>query len=138
MDWTPDFSLRARGFAVYAALRQLGRQGVEELVERCCAHAHAFAEQLGALPGVSVLCPVELNQALVRFEAPAGGGDRARDDAHTRDVVQRVQAEGTCFMSETVWHGLAAMRISVSNWSTDTVDVQRSVESIARAHALRT
>jgi glutamate/tyrosine decarboxylase-like PLP-dependent enzyme len=138
MDWTPEFSRRARGFAVYAALRQLGRSGVEELIERCCAHARAFAEQLGALPGVIVLCPVELNQALVRFEDPAGGGDRARGDAHTREVVRRVQADGTCFMSETIWHGFAAMRISVSNWSTDTDDVRCSVESIARAHTLRT
>jgi len=138
MDWTPEFSRRARGFAVYAALRQLGAQGVCELIDRCCDHARAFASQLGVLPGVRVLCPVELNQALVRFEHPDGGGDRARDDAHTRDVVRRVQDEGTCFMSETVWQGLAAMRISVSNWSTDEDDVRRSVASIARAHALRT
>jgi glutamate/tyrosine decarboxylase-like PLP-dependent enzyme len=134
MDWTPEFSRRARGFAVYAALRQLGRRGVGELVERSCDHARAFAEQLCALPGVRLLCPVELNQALIRFADPRGNGDSARDDAHTREVVRRVQAEGTCFMSETTWHGLAAMRISVSNWSTDAEDVRRSVASIARAH----
>lgn len=134
MDWTPEFSRRARGFAVYAALRQLGRRGVRELIERCCDHAQAFAAQLGAVPGVRVLCAVELNQALVRFADPAGSGDAARDDAHTREVVRRVQVEGTCFMSETTWHGLAAMRISVSNWSTDADDVARSVASIVRAH----
>lgn len=134
MDWTPEFSRRARGFAVYAALRQLGRRGVSDLIERCCAHAQAFAAQLGALPGVTVLCPVELNQVLVRFAAPGGGGDPRQDDAHTRDVARRVQAEGTCFMSDTTWHGLAALRISVSNWSTDASDVALSVASIARAH----
>jgi glutamate/tyrosine decarboxylase-like PLP-dependent enzyme len=133
MDWTPEFSRRARGFAVYAALRQLGRRGVSDLIERSCAHAQAFASQLGALPGVTVLCPVELNQVLVRFAAPIGG-DTAQDDAHTREVVRRVQADGTCFMSDTTWHGLAAMRISVSNWSTDDSDVARSVASIAKAH----
>jgi len=134
MDWTPEFSRRARGFAVYAALRQLGRRGVRELIERCCDHAQAFAAQLGALPGARLLCPVELNQVLVRFADPAGKGDAARDDAHTREVVRRVLAEGTCFMSDTTWHGFAAMRISVSNWSTDESDVARSVASIARAH----
>jgi glutamate/tyrosine decarboxylase-like PLP-dependent enzyme len=134
MDWTPEFSRRARGFAVYAALRQLGRRGVRELIERCCDHAQAFAEQLRAVPGVRVLCHVELNQVLVRFAAPSGNADPARDDAHTREVVRRVQAEGTCFMSETTWHGLVAMRISVANWSTDAEDVERSVASIARAH----
>jgi glutamate/tyrosine decarboxylase-like PLP-dependent enzyme len=135
MDWTPEFSRRARGFAVYAALRQLGRRGVRELIDRCCDHAQAFATQLSALSGVRVLCPVELNQVLVRFADPSGHGEVAADDAHTREVVRRVQAEGTCFMSDTSWHGLAAMRISVSNWSTDADDVKRSVASIARAHA---
>lgn len=134
MDWTPEFSRRARGFAVYAALRQLGQRGVREVIERCCEHARSFAEQLGAVPGVRVLCPVELNQVLVRFSAPSGNGEPARDDSHTREVVRRVQAAGTCFMSDTTWHGLAAMRISVSNWSTDAEDVKRSVASIAEAH----
>jgi glutamate/tyrosine decarboxylase-like PLP-dependent enzyme len=134
MDWTPEFSRRARGFAVYAALRQLGRRGVRELIDRSCEHARAFAAQLSALPGVLLLGPVTLNQVLVRFADPDGGGDVARDDAHTREVAQRVQAEGTCFMSDTTWHGLAAMRISVSNWSTDASDVARSVVSIAKAH----
>jgi glutamate/tyrosine decarboxylase-like PLP-dependent enzyme len=130
MEWTPDFSRRARGFAVYAALRQLGRQGVRELVDRCCDHAQAFATELSALPGVTLLAPVELNQALVCFADPSGSDH----DAHTRAVVSRVQAAGVCFMSETTWHGRVAMRISVSNWSTDEDDVERSVASIRNAH----
>jgi glutamate/tyrosine decarboxylase-like PLP-dependent enzyme len=137
VEYTPELSRRARGFAVYAALRQLGRRGVRELVEGCCQHAQAFASQLAALPHVQVLCPVELNQVLVRFLAPNHAGSRrdsALDDAHTRAVVSRVQREGTCYMSDTTWHELAAMRISVSNWSTDSEDVTRSVESIRRAH----
>jgi glutamate/tyrosine decarboxylase-like PLP-dependent enzyme len=137
VEYTPEFSRRARGFAVYAALRQLGRRGVCELVERCCQHAQSFAEQLNGVPHVQVLCPVELNQVLVRFHDPLHAGqphDPALDDAHTRAVTQRVQADGTCYMSDTTWHGLAAMRISVSNWSTDGDDVARSVASIRRAH----
>ncbi len=43
LDWTPEFSRRARGFTVYAAIRQLGRSGIAELVERCCDHATRFA-----------------------------------------------------------------------------------------------
>ncbi len=138
MEYTPEFSRRARGFAVYAALRQLGRRGLAELVERCCEHAQTFATELSAVPGVSVLCPVELNQVLVRFHDPRSAGDdatrSAQDDAHTRKVVQRIQAEGVCFMTDTVWHGVAAMRISVSNWSTDSEDVARSLVSLIAAH----
>ncbi len=131
VDWTPELSRRARGFAVYAAIRELGRQGVEELVDRCCRMASRFADRLNDAPGVSVVNDVVLNQVLVRF---SDGGD---DDAHTRRVVTRVQREGTCFMSATTWHGMDLMRISVSNWSTDESDVDRSLESILRAHAER-
>jgi glutamate/tyrosine decarboxylase-like PLP-dependent enzyme len=128
-DWVPEFSRRARGFPVYAALRSLGRAGVRDLVERCCAVAARMAERLAAAPGVAVLNDVVLNQVLVRF-TPPGGGDA---DAFTRAVVERVQADGTCWLSGTTWHGLAAMRISVSNWSTTIADGDRSVAAILRA-----
>ncbi len=122
--WVPDFSRRARGFAVYAALRSLGRAGVAELVERCCVCAARFAEVLGAEPGIEILNEVVLNQVLVRF------GD---DDAACDAVVAAVQAEGTCWMSATTWRGRRAMRISVSNWATTLSDVDRSCEAILAA-----
>ncbi|MGY4515790.1 aminotransferase class V-fold PLP-dependent enzyme [Lysobacter sp. HA18] len=123
VDWVPEFSRRARGIPVYAALRALGRDGVAEMVERCCAHARRFAKRLGDAPGVRVLNDVVLNQVLVRF------GD---DDAMTRAVVTGVQEEGTCWASGTTWHGLAAMRISVSNWATSEDDVDRSADAMLR------
>ena len=128
MDWNPEFSRRARGFPVYAALRSLGRSGVTDLVDRCCAHARRFAEAFVREPGVEVLNDVVLNQVLVRFVDP--GGDH---DARTRAVVKEVQEDGTCWLGGTTWQGKAAMRISVSNWSTTTEDVERSVAAILRA-----
>ncbi|HEY2945577.1 MAG TPA: aminotransferase class V-fold PLP-dependent enzyme [Vicinamibacteria bacterium] len=128
-DWTPEFSRRARGFAVYAALKSLGRDGVTALVERCCRLARRMAERLAAAPGVRILNEVVLNQVLVRFE-PEGGGD---GDAFTRAVVTRVQREGTCWMAGSRWHGLDAMRISVSNWSTTEADIDRSAVAILAA-----
>ena len=125
-DWVPESSRRARGLPVYAALRQLGRSGVEELVERCCGHARRFAELLGAVDGVEILNDLVLNQALVRF-----GGD----DELTREVVARVQADGTCWLGGTDWNGVTAMRISVSSWRTTDADVERSVAAILAAWA---
>ena len=125
MDWNPEFSRRARGFPVYAAIRSLGRAGIAEMVERCCRHARRFGEELAAAPGVEVLNDVVLNQVLVRF------GDDARTDA----VIAAVQADGTCWLSGTTWHGARAMRISVSNWSTSDEDVERSAAAILRAAA---
>ena len=126
MDWTPEFSRRARGFPIYAAIRSLGRQGIAELVERCCGHAQRFAELLGAAEGVEVLNDVVLNQVLVRF------GD---DDGVTQEVVRRVQEDATCWLSGTVWRGRAAMRISVSSWQTSDEDVARSATAILEAVA---
>ncbi len=129
-DHTPELSRRARGFALWAALRELGRTGVAELVERSCAYARIFADRLGAIDGVEILNEVTLNQLVVRFHDPAG----TDDDAHTRKVTASVIAGGVCYPSITTWRGVAGMRISVSNWSTDEDDVRRSVDAIARAH----
>jgi glutamate/tyrosine decarboxylase-like PLP-dependent enzyme len=126
-DWVPESSRRARGFAVWAAVRSLGRSGVAELVERCCDHARTFAELLGAAPDVEILNDVVLNQVLVRF------GD---DDETTREVVRRVQADGTCWLGGTDWHGRAAMRISVSSFRTSAEDVERSANAILQAAAV--
>ena len=126
MDWVPEFSRRARGFPIYAAIRALGREGIAAMVERCCDHAGRFAELLAAEPGVEILNDVVLNQVLVRFGA---------DDAVTRATIAAVQEDGTCWLSGTVWQGKVAMRISVSSWRTTTEDVDRSVAAILEAVA---
>jgi glutamate/tyrosine decarboxylase-like PLP-dependent enzyme len=123
-DYVPEFSRRARGFTVWAALRSLGRSGIADLIERCCALARRFADLLRDEPGVEILNDVVLNQVLVRFGA---------SDEQTREVVARVQADGTCWLGGTTWHGMAAMRISVSNWSTTEADVDLSAAAILRA-----
>jgi len=127
MDWNPEFSRRARGLPVYAAIRSLGRSGIADLIDRCCAHARRFARALGQAPGVEILNEVALNQVLVRFLDP--GGDH---DARTRATIKAVQEDGTCWLGGTTWRGKAAMRISVCNWSTTAEDVDRSVEAIVR------
>jgi glutamate/tyrosine decarboxylase-like PLP-dependent enzyme len=127
-NWVPESSRRARGFAVYAALRSLGRTGLADLLERTCGLARRMADGLSGAPGVTILNDVVLNQVLVRF-APADGGDA---DAFTREVIAAVQADGTCWLGGTTWHGLAAMRISVSNWRTTEADADVSVEAILR------
>ena len=127
-DFVPELSRRARGIPVYAALRALGRHGVAALVDRCSERARRMAALLRAAEGVTILNDVVLNQVLVRF-TPAGGGDA---DACTRDVIRRVQDDGTCWLGGTTWHGAAAMRISVSHWATSEDDITRSAAAILR------
>ncbi|MEV0425796.1 pyridoxal-dependent decarboxylase [Micromonospora sp. NPDC050495] len=123
-DLTAESSRRARGFAVWAGLRELGRDGVAALVDRCCALARRFAEGLTAA-GFAVANEVVLNQVLVGFG----------DDARTDRVVAAVQAEGTCWAGGTTWRGRRLMRISVSNATTTEADVDRSIAAIVRAAA---
>jgi glutamate/tyrosine decarboxylase-like PLP-dependent enzyme len=122
-DWAPEFSRRARGVPVYAVVRALGREGIAARISGNCAMARRFAERLGAEPGVEILNEVVLNQVLVRF---------SDSDEMTRAVIDGVQRDGTCWLAGTVWHGVAAMRISVCNWSTTESDVDASVDAILR------
>ncbi|MET0281583.1 MAG: aminotransferase class V-fold PLP-dependent enzyme [Steroidobacteraceae bacterium] len=120
-DYTPELSRRARGVDVWAALASLGRSGVAELVERCCRHAARFAAGLAAA-GYEVLNEVVLNQVLVSFGS----------DARTRQVIERLQQDGTCWCGVTVWQARTAMRISVSSWATTDEDVTRSLAAMLR------
>ena len=126
MDWTPEASRRARAVPVYAALRSLGRRGLEELIDRCCRLAARMAAYLDAETGVKVMNDVILNQVLVSFESAVGQNV-------TPAVIAEVQAEGTCWTGGTRWLGEPAMRISVSNWRTSEEDIDRSAAAIIEA-----
>jgi glutamate/tyrosine decarboxylase-like PLP-dependent enzyme len=123
-EWTLESSRRARGLAVWAALRSLGRRGVIELIESRCAHARRFAAALDDVDGIQVLNEVVLNQVVARI------GD---SDDLTESVIRCVQSDGTCWLGGTTWGGKRALRISISGWRTRAEDVDRSVEAIVRA-----
>ncbi len=124
-DWTPEASRRPRGLTVYAALRSLGRHGVADLVDRCCAHARRFAAGVSELPGCEVLNEVVLNQVLFRFA----------DDKTTKAALESVQRSGEAWMGGTTWNGRAAIRLSVSNWRTTEDDIDRTLSAFAKALA---
>jgi glutamate/tyrosine decarboxylase-like PLP-dependent enzyme len=126
VELVPEWSRRARGFPAYAALRSLGRAGVVELIEGCCAHARTIAGLVAAEDGVEVLNEVCLNQVLVRF------GD---DDTRTRAVIARVQQDGVAWLGGSVWQGRAVMRISVSSHATTDEDARRTAAAILAAFA---
>src|SRR4051812_27840617 len=121
-EWVPEFSRRARGFPVYAAIRSLGRRGVAELVERSCACARLMGSALADIDGAEVLNDVTLNQVLVRF---------TRDGVNVSDeVIQAIQNDGTCWLGGSSWGGEPVVRISVCNWRTTKDDIRRSVSAI--------
>lgn len=117
VDWNPEFSRRARGFPIYAALRELGRDGLADLVERTCRHARALVEGIGALPGAEVVAVSDLNQGLVAF------GDDGRTDA----VIAAINATGEAYFGGVTWRGRRCMRVSVCNWRTSDADVTRAI-----------
>ncbi|HKV61674.1 MAG TPA: aminotransferase class V-fold PLP-dependent enzyme [Candidatus Acidoferrum sp.] len=121
MHHSPESSRRARGVELWAALKSMGRAGLRELIERTCAHAQRFAEALKGA-GFEVLNEVVINQVLVSFGRPEV----------TREVIRRIQEDGTCWCGGTVWQGKTAMRISVSSWATTETDVEQSLQAIFR------
>jgi glutamate/tyrosine decarboxylase-like PLP-dependent enzyme len=127
-QFVPESSRRARGFVLYAALRSLGRSGVAELVERCCALARLMASELDADPALELINDVVINQVLVGIET---------DDPErvTADAVERIQRDGTCWLAGTTWRGRPAIRVSISNWLTTEDDVRRSAAAIRGAVA---
>jgi glutamate/tyrosine decarboxylase-like PLP-dependent enzyme len=125
MDWTPEWSRRARGFATYAAIRQLGRQGLAARVETCCRHAHSMVTRIASLPGAQILWEPVINQGLVGFG----------DDRRTDEVIAAIVATGEAFFGGTTWRGRRAMRVSVCNWQTSEQDVDRAVAAVARVMA---
>ncbi|MCZ6857242.1 MAG: pyridoxal-dependent decarboxylase [Gemmatimonadetes bacterium] len=127
MDWNPEFSRRARGVGVYAAIRSLGRTGVADIVDRTCSLAKRFADRLADSDRAEVMNEVVFNQVLVQWLSPDGDHDAFNDR-----VVACIQADGTAFLSGTNWGGMRLMRISVSDWATDDNDVDRAIEAMLR------
>ena len=121
----PEFSRRARGFTVWAALRSLGRRGVAEMVEGFCSRAHRFAAGLDQMEGVRVINDVVFTQVCVSF-----GSDEV-----TREVAARLLSDGTALMTPSTWHGQAVLRISVSNWRTTDEDIDRTLGAVRRVLA---
>jgi glutamate/tyrosine decarboxylase-like PLP-dependent enzyme len=115
-----EFSRRARGIPIWAALRGLGRAGIAAMVERHCAQAHRVGEGLRAA-GYEVLNRVILNQVLVR----------AATDAETVSIREAAQSSGEVWFGPTIWQGRAAFRISLSSWRTEDAHVDLLVQQLA-------
>ena len=130
MDWNPEWSRRSRAFSVYAALRQLGRKGVADLVERCCKHARSIVVGIGELDGAEMLWEPAINQGLVRFIDPRPGATDDDHDRYTEEVIAKILETGEAFFGATTWRGRRAMRVSVCNWQTSEADVERVIRAV--------
>jgi glutamate/tyrosine decarboxylase-like PLP-dependent enzyme len=136
LDWTPEHSRRARGFATWAALRELGRTGLADLVRRCCRHAHSIVTRMGALPHARAICVPQINQGLVRFYDERPDASEEDHDRKTDQVMAAINASGEAFFTGTTWRGRRCMRVSVSSWRTTGADVDRAVAAAERALAV--
>ncbi len=137
MDWNPEWSRRARGFPTYAALRQLGKNGVQDMVDRCCQYARDLVIGIGSLPGAEILWEPAINQGLVRFLDARTGASEADHDRKTDEVIEAILNTGEAFFGGTTWRGRRAMRVSVSNWQTSKADVDRVIDATAGVLGVR-
>ena len=127
-EWGPEWSRRARGIPLYAALRTLGRNGVAKMIESSCDLTRDMVNKLGELPDVEVLSIPIINQGLVRFLDPDGD-----HDARTDEVIKRINASGEAWFGPTMWNGMRVMRISLSNFRTTVDDIDRAVAAVKAA-----
>ncbi len=132
-DWNPEWSRRARGVATYAAIRQLGRRGIADLIERTCRHAHTLVTRIGALDGAEMLWEPQVNQGLVRFLDKTPGAADADHDRRTNEVIAAILQGGEAFFTGTTWRGKRCMRVSVCNWQTSERDVERAIAAVQQA-----
>lgn len=131
IDWNPEWSRRGRGLPTYAAIRELGSDGIAALIERCCKHCHSIVMGIGSLPGAEVVWEPVINQGLVRFLNPRPGASDEDHDRQTDRVIAAILSAGEAFFGGTTWRGRRAMRVSVCNWQTSDQDVERVIESVA-------
>lgn len=130
IDWNPEWSRRARGIPVYAALRELGKDGVADLVDRTSRYCHTIVTEIDKIPGAKMMWEPQLNQGLLRFLDLRPGATEADHDRRTDAVIAEVNASGEAFFSGTIWNGLKAMRVSVVNWRTNDEDVNRTIRAV--------
>jgi glutamate/tyrosine decarboxylase-like PLP-dependent enzyme len=130
IDWNPEWSRRALGFPTYAALRQLGRCGIADLINRTCRHAQRIVDGIGGLEGAEVLWRPVISQGLVRFRATHAGAEESDHDLRTTQVIDQVVRGGQAFFGPTTWR---AMRVSVLIWQTSDDDVSRAIAAVASA-----
>jgi glutamate/tyrosine decarboxylase-like PLP-dependent enzyme len=128
--FAPELSRRARGFVLWAALRQLGSRGLDELVSRCCELARLLAEKLRSAQGVSILNDVMFNQVVVKLKAPPG----CEAKEWTRRMALAIQTEGTCYPTPTIWRATPALRFSVVNCDTTPSDIARSAAAVTTVY----
>jgi aromatic-L-amino-acid decarboxylase len=133
LDWNPEWSRRSRGFPVYAALRELGRDGLASLINRSVDHCAHLVDGIGALPGAEIVWRPTINQGLVRFLANGANVTPEDHDAWTDEVIARINRSGEAMFGGVNWNGRRVMRISVVNWRTSDTDVERTIAAAAHA-----
>jgi glutamate/tyrosine decarboxylase-like PLP-dependent enzyme len=132
-DWNPEWSRRGRGVATYAAIRQLGRNGIADLIDRSCRHATELTRGIGRLSGAELIWEPRINQGLVRFPDPRSHATEEDHARRTDEVIARVVRTGEAFFGGTSWRGMRCMRISVCNWQTTNADVDRAIAAVRQA-----
>lgn len=119
-----ELSRRARGFAMWAMIKQLGRDGIARMVEQDIAVAQAMAAGMARIDGAELVCPAELNQFMVRFGS---------DDALTLATVEQIQRDAVAFIGASLWRGQWVMRVSVCSIATTPEDGRITVEAVRAA-----
>ena len=122
MLYTPEMSRRARVVELWATLKYLGKQGVDELVYGLHQRAYQLSQEL-ANQGFEITNDVVFNQVLVE----------CADQTTTDQILSHIQKSGECWVGGSKWFDRPVIRVSVCSWATTQNDVSRTVQAFVSA-----
>ena len=122
MLYTPEMSKRSRAIELWATMKYLGKNGIDEMVTGFYQRAKQLEKGL-LKSGFRIINEVVFNQVLVACET----------DEITKGVLDMVQKSGEVWCGGSKWQGEAAIRISICSWATTENDIERTIAVFKRA-----
>ncbi len=123
MFYTPEMSRRARVIEFWAIIKQLGTNGIDEMIYNMHARAVQFSKEIECVKGFTVLNDVVFNQVLVCCNT----------DEITTKIMEKIQEQRDCWVGGSVWKNKKVIRVSICSWATTKEDIEISVASFKRA-----
>ncbi len=123
MFYTPEMSRRARIIELWAVMKYLGKNGIDEMILTMNQRAKQFADEINKTTGFYVENDIVFNQVIVRCDT----------DKITEKVLNNIQMLRECWLGGSMWFGKKVMRVSICSWATTKNDISKSVKSFQKA-----
>ena len=122
--YTPELSKRSRAIELWATMKYLGKNGIDEMVTIFHKRAKQLEKGLKEV-GFEIINDIVFNQVLVSCD----------NDNKTKGIIKYIQDSGECWLGGSVWQGKAVIRVSICSWMTSENDIERTISLFKEAKA---